>query len=219
MERYIFKHRKDGVYLINLGETWGKIQLASRVIASIENPHDIIVQSASAHGESAVSKFSHYTGAKNLSKRHTPGTFTNQTRKRFEEPRLLIVADPRLDYQSIKETTFVNIPVIALCDTDSSLKNVDIAIPGNTRNKQSLGVLFFILCKTVLQMKGYFRAKEISTFQYGTFVSSRSDVNNRQKSNETLEEPNSTSNYNDITEGDEATGLIGGFSGFTSNST
>lgn len=47
----------------------------------------------------AVLKFAHYTGAKVLSGRHTPGTFTNQQQKNYEEPRLLIVTDPRTDHQ------------------------------------------------------------------------------------------------------------------------
>ena len=54
---------------------------------------------------------------------HLPaaGAFTNQIQKGFEEPRLLIVTDPRTDHQSIKEAAYMNIPVIAICDTDSDL--------------------------------------------------------------------------------------------------
>jgi len=47
----------------------------------------------------AALKFAHYTGAKTLSGRHTPGTFTNQQQKNFEQPRLLVVTDPRTDHQ------------------------------------------------------------------------------------------------------------------------
>lgn len=50
------------------------------------------------------------------------GTFTNQIQKGFEEPRLLITTDPRTDHQSIKEAAYMNIPVIAFCDTDSDLQ-------------------------------------------------------------------------------------------------
>jgi small subunit ribosomal protein SAe len=49
------------------------------------------------------------------------GAFTNQMQKGFEEPRLLIVADPRTDANAVKEACYMNIPVIAFCDTDSDL--------------------------------------------------------------------------------------------------
>ena len=60
---------------------------------------DVIAQSARPYGQRAVLKFAHYVGAKTLSGRHTPGTFTNQQQKNYEEPRLLIVTDPRTDSQ------------------------------------------------------------------------------------------------------------------------
>ncbi|RWW48634.1 hypothetical protein BHE74_00045273, partial [Ensete ventricosum] len=99
MERYVYKRRPDGVHIINLGKTWEKLQLAARVIVAIENPQDIIVQSARPYGQRAVLKFAQFTGAHPIAGRHTPGTFTNQLQTSFSEPRLLILTDPRTDHQ------------------------------------------------------------------------------------------------------------------------
>ncbi|KAF2300909.1 hypothetical protein GH714_018180 [Hevea brasiliensis] len=110
MERYVFKRRNDGIYIINLGKTWEKLQLAARVIVAIENPQDIIVQSARPYGQRAVLKFAQYTGAHAIAGRHTPGTFTNQLQTSFSEPRLLILTDPRTDHQPIKESSLGSIP-------------------------------------------------------------------------------------------------------------
>eukprot|EP00691_Histiona_aroides_P001714 EC852153.1.p1 GENE.EC852153.1~~EC852153.1.p1 ORF type:complete len:181 (+),score=19.40 EC852153.1:57-599(+) len=101
MERYVWNRRSDGVHILHLGRTWEKLMLAARIIVSIENPADVCAVAAGTYGQRAVLKFAHHTGAQSLAGRFTPGTFTNQIQKRFIEPRLLIITNPRMDHQPI----------------------------------------------------------------------------------------------------------------------
>ena len=157
MKPFVEGKNSSGSYIFKVDEVLRRIKLAARVIASIHNLNDVIVVCAKEHGQRAVYKFGQYTGCTaSASSRWIPGPLT----KKFQEPRLLVVADPKNDSQAVIEASYVNIPTIALCNTDAPLDYVDIVIPCNNRVPKAIATVFWFLAREVMILRGQLKVNQ-----------------------------------------------------------
>merc|ERR1712002_863994 len=132
----------------------GKLILAARAIAAVENPQDVYVAASRPYAQRAVLKFARYIGCSSIAGRFTPGAFTNQIQAAFREPRLLLISDPRSDHQPVTEASYANIPIVAFCNVDSPTKFIDIVVPCNNKSSPSIGLMWWFLAREVLRLRG-----------------------------------------------------------------
>lgn len=167
MEKYVYAQNKDTrVYLFDVNKQYEKIVAAARLIAAVPDPSSIIAISGRQTGQRAVYKFGKFTGAQSVAGRWTPGMLTNQNTKKYIEPRVLILTDPRTDFNALKESSYMNIPIISLCNTDNNLEYVDVAIPINNRSKKSLAMAYWLLTREVCRLKDQSFSELIDLFMY-----------------------------------------------------
>lgn len=161
MKPYVWRRKKDGVCVLHIGRTWQKLVLAARILVTIENPEDILVVTSRPIAQRAVFKFAQTIGASYIGQRFTAGTLTNHSQaRRFMEPRVLVVADPIYDAQPIRESAFMNIPVIAFADSDAPLRCVDVAIPTSNKSKYAIAMAFWLLAREVKRISGEIKREE-----------------------------------------------------------
>jgi small subunit ribosomal protein S2 len=153
MERYIYRVRADGLYVLDVRKTNDRIQSTANFLAKYD-PDDILVVSTRQYGQAPVKKFGEIIGAKTIPGRFIPGTLTNPEYAKFIEPKVLVVTDPRSDSQAIIEAKQMGIPVVALCDTENLLGNVDIVLPVNNKGRKAIALVYWLLARQILRARG-----------------------------------------------------------------
>tara|TARA_B100000287_G_scaffold70874_3_gene62303 strand:- start:1232 stop:1840 length:609 start_codon:yes stop_codon:yes gene_type:complete len=153
MMKFIQEVRDDGLYLIDLTKTDERIRTITKFINKYE-PEQIAVTSARQYGQRPARKFAEAIGAKSSVGRFIPGTFTNPKLPSFYEPRMLIVTDPAADQQAVREAVGSGVPIVAICDANNNLRNVDLALPANNKGRRSLALLYWLLSREVLKERG-----------------------------------------------------------------
>ncbi len=152
MMRFIQEVRDDGLYLINLVKTDERIRIISKFINQFE-PNQVVVASARQYGQRPARMFAEAIGAKSSVGRFIPGTFTNPKLPSFYEPGVLIVTDPAADQQAVREAVGSGVPIVAICDANNNLRNVDLALPANNKGRRSLALLYWLLSREVLKQR------------------------------------------------------------------
>lgn len=151
MKQFVYKVREDGLAVFNLQMVDERIKTAADFLSHFSN---ILVVSRKENGHKAIQAFAKSIGGEGISGRFTPGTLTNPHYKGFFEPAIVVVVDPLIDSQVIKEAKKKRIPIISLCDTFNIAKDIDFVIPLNNNGRKSLALVFWILAREILKKKG-----------------------------------------------------------------
>ena len=170
MQRYIFKKRKDGLNVLDVENIDERIRNVAEFISRYDL-EKVVAVSRRAYGQKPVQEFADALGAKAALRRFVPGTFTNPLGNEFIEPSLVIVTDPEVDNQAVKEATKIRVPVVALASTNNHLKNIDLIVPINNKGRKSLALVYWLLAREILKHKGTIKkddefGKKLSDFEY-----------------------------------------------------
>ena len=167
MKPYIYKIRSDGLAVLNLGMIDERIKTAAKFLTKCQN---ILVVGRKAVSQDAVKKFAEAVGATALVGRFLPGTLTNPAFKKFFEADVIVISDPLVDYQALKEAVTARTPIIAVCDTLNETRHIDLIIPANNKSKKSLGTLFYLLAREVLKERGEIKSDSDFKFKLEDFA-------------------------------------------------
>ena len=151
MRQFVYKIRDDGLAVFNLQKVDERIKTAADLLSKYSNPLVVSRKESAGRG---VEAFVKEVGGKAVAGRFSPGTLTNPSYKGFFEPDVVIVVDPLVDNQVIKEAKRKRVPVVAMCDTFNNPKDVDFCIPMNNNGKKAVGLVLWILAREILKNKG-----------------------------------------------------------------
>ena len=153
MNKFIYRTRNDGLFVLDLRKIDERIRMAGKLIAKYE-PESIVVVASRAYSSMAAQAFGRITGSKVIAGRFVPGAFTNVQRADFVEPKLVIICDPKGERQAVLECGKMGLPTVGLCDTDNYTMFIDWVIPCNNKGRRSLALIFWLLAREMALANG-----------------------------------------------------------------
>lgn len=161
MKRFIYKVRSDGVATLNLKTIDERLKVASKFLGRAKK---ILVAGRLLVTHNIIKKFAEVVNAYAVPGRFMPGSLTNPSYKKFVDVDIVLVTDPLIDKQAVDEAVKARIPVVAICNTFNTIRNIDLVIPANNKGKKSLALIFWILAREILKVRG--EIKSDSQFKY-----------------------------------------------------
>jgi len=153
MDDYIFHVKKNGLAILNLNKTDAHIRAVAELLADYDS-EEILVVGRKEEAYKPVKTFSEAVNTGTVNGRFMPGTLTNPKSDNFTEPEIVVVTDPEEDGQAVTEASDVDIPVVAIADSENSLDDVDYVIPGNNKGEKALGMIFYLLAQEMKEAEG-----------------------------------------------------------------
>ncbi len=161
MAPFIYKINPAGLAVLNVQQIDERLDIAAKFLSRFD-PKDILVVCRRENGWKAAKTFSKLIGAKCYAGRYPAGVLTNPQLDTFIEPKVVLITDPWPDKNAINDAMAIGIPIVALCDSNNTTRNIDLVIPCNNKGANSLGLIYWILTNQYLRYKRVIlKSKEI----------------------------------------------------------
>lgn len=176
MKRFIYKVMSNGLTVMNLSMMDERIKVAAQFLAKHKN---ILVVGRKIN--KPIETFSSVVGARAITGRFMPGSLTNPSFKNFFEPDVMLLADPFIDKQAMKEALDMRIPIVALCNTFNQTSYVDLVVPCNNKGKKSLALVFYLLAREIERERGKIEKDEDFKHKLDDFMEAREKTRSQQE--------------------------------------
>ena len=144
LSRFIFKRIANKFTILNIKLIDERIKLAAKMLGGYKRKDILLVCTL----DSAYYAIYNFAKLMNISVnfgRYLAGSLTNINYKNFFEPKILFVTDPNANRRAINDAKKINITIIGICDTDNKIGFIDLIIPGNNKNGNSIGLILYLL--------------------------------------------------------------------------
>jgi small subunit ribosomal protein S2 len=168
MKRFIYKTMPNGLTVLNLSTLDERIGVAADFLARHKN---ILVVGRKVN--KPIEIFTKITGARSITGRFMPGSLTNPSFRNFFEPDVVVITDPFIDKQVLKEALDIRIPVVAFCNTFNQTAYIDLVVPCNNKGKKSLAMVFFLLSREIQKARKEIEKNEDFKYKIEDFIESR----------------------------------------------
>jgi small subunit ribosomal protein S2 len=137
-----------------------RLDAAGKFIRECKNP---VLYATDKRFENGIKSFHMETKVTTLQGRFYAGTLSNSQMRYYQDCDVLIVCDPtngvptkigeplKGDRRAMSEASDCGIPVIAICNSNATLADVDLAIPANNAGTKAIATVFYILAASILE--------------------------------------------------------------------
>ncbi len=165
MKKFTAYVNKEGLNILDIKKIDERIKIAAKFLSRFD-PSGIVFVASREYAKKPVKAAAAALGAKYITDRFIPGSFTNPSLSGFFEPDVIVINDPATDNQALKEAVINGTPVVALCHTNNSTSFVDLVVPANNKGRESLALVYFLLTKEILSANG----KDVSQLKQEDFL-------------------------------------------------
>jgi small subunit ribosomal protein S2 len=150
MRKYVYRRRLDGLAILNTLLVDKKLKAGIDFIKQFKPDEWTLVCKREA-GWRPAKMFAELTGVRLFTKKYPSGVLTNTVLDNFFETKMIMICDPWLDKNALKDAKNVRIPVVGICDTNNHTVDIDVVMIGNNKSNKSLGLFFWLMAREYMK--------------------------------------------------------------------